>query len=62
LGGSKKNEPSLTISDPLDCCQEEYVKHFFGIEKVKIYRQYLGAATISVDEAGYIPYYQHYFY
>jgi hypothetical protein len=57
LNGSKKNELSGTIYNPLNCYQEEFVKYFFWIEKTKIYRQYFRAATISVDEAGYIPYY-----
>jgi hypothetical protein len=62
LDGSQKNELSCAIYSVNYCYQEIILTDFFGIEKVKIYRQYIRAPTFSGDEAGYISHYQHSIY
>jgi hypothetical protein len=37
-------------------------KDLFRLEKNKINRQYIRAATFPIDEGGYFLHYQHYFY
>jgi hypothetical protein len=59
LDSSKKKELSCTISFSFSCYQGVFVKDLFQVEKTKIYRQYFGAATFPVDEAGYLLHYQY---
>jgi hypothetical protein len=50
----QKNEHPCTISTPINCYQWVFVKDLFQVEKNKIYRQYFGTSTFSVDEACYL--------
>ena len=54
LDSSERNELSCTISNPFNCYQGLCVKDLFRFEKNTINRQYIRAATLPVDEAGYI--------